>query len=192
MALLISANLCPHGGGLTCFTCCPPIRPVGYDHLDYRGSLSRLFNEAGQELLASCPARPVLDFSCPDLGFLDSAGRQVDYLYHPSRHGNEDLRLVPGLSAQVRPRVLPPDPMLHRQGSAERLAAMVESYRPGSGAEAPPAEGQPLGRLCDAWETHFWRLLIGLILRHTPNAPPPPAGQLPLSLCQWAATAPYP
>lgn len=96
MEPLISLNLCSPGGGLTCFACCPPIRPAGYDHLTYHRSLRRLFSEARQDFLAGRPARPILGFSCPGLGFLDAAGRQVGCLYHPSRHGGQDLRLATG------------------------------------------------------------------------------------------------
>lgn len=79
--------------GLSCFACCPPIRPAGYDHADDRGSWRRLFSENRAAFLAGeLPRRPLTGFSCPGLGFLDSAGRQVGCLLHPARNQGRDLR----------------------------------------------------------------------------------------------------
>ncbi|MBI5522758.1 MAG: hypothetical protein HY910_09030 [Desulfarculus sp.] len=92
----VSQTLCSPGGGLSCFACCPPIRPAGYDHADHRPSLRRLFSEARQDHLAGRPVRPMQGFVCSGLGFLDAQGRQVGCLYHPARHGGVDLRLATG------------------------------------------------------------------------------------------------
>ena len=92
----VSPSLCSPGGGLSCFACCPPIRPAGYEHADHRASLRRLFSEARQEHLAGRPVRPMQGFVCPGLGFLDRQGRQVGCLYHPARHQGQDLRQATG------------------------------------------------------------------------------------------------
>lgn len=108
MEPLTSDSLCAPGKGLSCFACCPPIRPAGYDHLDYRQSLRRLLSEARQEFLAGAPPRAITGFSCPGLGFLDSAGRQAGCLYHPSRHGGVGLRLATGYQPKCARESCPP------------------------------------------------------------------------------------
>lgn len=92
----VEPNLCSPGNGLTCFACCPPIRPAGYEHLEHRASLRRLFSEARQDFLAGRPVKPMVGYWCGGLGFLDSAGHQVGCLYHPARHGGADQRLATG------------------------------------------------------------------------------------------------
>lgn len=104
----VSQYLCSPGGGLSCFACCPPIRPAGYDHADHRPSLRRLFSEARQDYLAGRPPRPVQGFVCWGLGFLDAKGRQVGCLYHPARHGGVDLRLATGYQPKCARESCPP------------------------------------------------------------------------------------
>lgn len=104
----LSQNLCSPGLGLSCFACCPPIRPPGYDHADHTASLRRLFSEARQEHLSGQAPGPILGFSCPGLGFLDSAGHQVGCLYHPARHGGQDLRLATGYQPKCARESCPP------------------------------------------------------------------------------------
>lgn len=79
--------------GLSCFACCPPIRPAGYDHLQDRGSWRRVFSDNRSAFLAGrLPDRVQVGFSCPGLGFLDSSGSQVGCLLHPARNQGCDLR----------------------------------------------------------------------------------------------------
>ena len=86
-------SLCMPAERLSCFACCPPIRPAGYDHLQDRGSWRRLFSENRTALLqGQLPERVQIGFSCPGLGFLDSTGSQVGCLLHPARNGGRDLR----------------------------------------------------------------------------------------------------
>ena len=86
-------SLCSPTPDLTCFGCCPPIRPENYDCLDYVGSLRREFMENRKLFLESGPVRrPIVGFHCWALGFLDPKGRRVGCLLHPSRNGGRDLR----------------------------------------------------------------------------------------------------
>ncbi len=99
------SSLCQPGRGLSCFACCPPIRPAGYDHADHRGSLRRLFSESrAAHLRGELPLRPMVGYSCPGLGFLDGAGRMVGCLLHPARHPElgpgQDPRLATGYAAK--------------------------------------------------------------------------------------------
>ncbi|MFZ5585968.1 MAG: hypothetical protein ACOZHQ_08580 [Thermodesulfobacteriota bacterium] len=92
-----SLLLCSPGRGLSCFACCPPIRPAGYDHIADRSSWRRFFSDNRAAFLrGELPARPILGFFCPGLGFLDSAGRAVGCLYHPAGNAGRDLRQATG------------------------------------------------------------------------------------------------
>jgi molybdopterin-guanine dinucleotide biosynthesis protein A len=39
------ADLCAPDGDKTCFACCPPIRPAGYEHVDHRAAVARMLRE---------------------------------------------------------------------------------------------------------------------------------------------------
>lgn len=85
--------LCSPTPELSCFACCPPIRPPGYDHLDHRASLTRLLSENRAAYLAGqTPQKEITGYWCPGLGFLDAAGRRVGCLLHPAVNQGSDLR----------------------------------------------------------------------------------------------------
>jgi hypothetical protein len=89
----MSESLCMPAPNLSCFACCPPIRPAGYDHVQDKGSWRRMFSENRAAFLAGqLPDRVQIGFSCPGLGFLDASGSQVGCLLHPARNGGRDLR----------------------------------------------------------------------------------------------------
>ena len=77
----------------TCFACCPPIRPAGYEHVLHAGMVKRTLRE---NTAAFDPEertiRPITGFSCWALGYLDLEFRLVGCLLHPARHSGEDLR----------------------------------------------------------------------------------------------------
>lgn len=88
-----SACLCAPEAELSCFGCCPPIRPAQYDPLDYRGSLTRELCENRSRYLREGPRlHPIIGFSCWALGFLDARGRTAGCLLHPCQNQGEDLR----------------------------------------------------------------------------------------------------
>jgi len=88
-----SAPLCAPTPGLTCFGCCPPIRPARYDHLDYVGSLRREFAENRRRYFEEGPRyRPIVGYHCWALGFLDPQGRRIGCLLHPCQNQGQDLR----------------------------------------------------------------------------------------------------
>lgn len=89
----MSESLCMPAPNLSCFACCPPIRPAGYEHLADRGSWRRMFSENRASFMAGhLPDHVQIGFSCPGLGFLDAAGSQVGCLLHPARNQGRDLR----------------------------------------------------------------------------------------------------
>lgn len=86
-------TLCAPSEEHSCFACCPPIRPAGYDHLDYRSSIARELSDNRTRYLSEGPRfRPIVGFTCWALGFLDAGGRTVGCLLHPCRNDGEDLR----------------------------------------------------------------------------------------------------
>ncbi len=88
-----SVSLCAPIEGLSCFGCCPPIRPVHYDHLEHVRSLRREFRENRARYLDEGPRyRPIVGFSCWALGYLDGRGRAIGCLLHPCQNRGEDLR----------------------------------------------------------------------------------------------------
>ncbi len=89
------AFLCNPVPEMTCFGCCPPIRPVHYDHLDYVGSLRREFLDNRRRLLEHGPTySPIVGYSCWALGFLDNAGVKIGCLLHPCQNQGRDLRFL--------------------------------------------------------------------------------------------------
>ena len=92
-----SLSLCAPDATRHCFACCPPIRPAGYDPLDWVGSLKREFRQHRETLLQNVPSRkPITGFSCWALGYLDPSGSLIGCLLHPTRHGGHDLRDLTG------------------------------------------------------------------------------------------------
>jgi hypothetical protein len=89
----LEATLCMPDGTKSCFACCPPIRPPGYDHLTYKNIVRRILRENtsaydGEER----GIRPITGFSCWALGYLDRGAALVGCLLHPLRNRGEDLR----------------------------------------------------------------------------------------------------
>ncbi|MBI4775195.1 MAG: hypothetical protein HY788_13655 [Deltaproteobacteria bacterium] len=89
----IHRTLCFPDGLKTCFRCCPPIRPVDYDHLLYRSFVERELREHTSALKERPPGvKPITGYSCWGLGYLDPDYRLVGCLLHPARNNGTDLR----------------------------------------------------------------------------------------------------
>jgi len=85
--------LCLPGPEKSCFACCPPIRPAGYEHIQYRTILQRVLRENTRCFSeGDSRTRPIPGFSCWAMGYLDPSFRQAGCLLHPARHGGKDLR----------------------------------------------------------------------------------------------------
>lgn len=77
----------------SCFACCPPIRPAGYDHFDHKNSIKRLLLENSSEYdPEDKDVRPVTGFSCWAMGYVDNEYRQPGCLLHPCQNRGHDLR----------------------------------------------------------------------------------------------------
>lgn len=86
-------TLCYPDGLKSCFACCPPIRPAGYEHIDYRIIIQRILRENTRAFdRRSGDVSPIVGFSCWALGYLDRECRLVGCLLHPAGHDGVDLR----------------------------------------------------------------------------------------------------
>lgn len=92
-----SRSLCMPFDNTSCFRCCPPIRPPGYDHLFYVSSLKREFRENRERFYSGKTHRkPVVGFWCWALGYLDVNSGTVGCLLHPAQNRGVDLRFLTG------------------------------------------------------------------------------------------------
>lgn len=102
------STLCFPDGDKTCFACCPPIRPAGYDHADYEGIIKRVLRENTKAYLPEeTSVRPITGFSCWALGYLDPGFRLVGCLLHPARHQGIDLRFRVDFGEKCRREICP-------------------------------------------------------------------------------------
>lgn len=86
-------TLCSPDGLKTCFACCPPIRPAGYEHIRYKGIIQRMLRENTRDFKkARDTVVPITGFSCWALGYLDEECRRVGCLLHPEQNRGLDLR----------------------------------------------------------------------------------------------------
>ncbi len=88
-----SSTLCVPDREKSCFACCPPIRPPGYEHLAYANEIKRMLRENTASLRRDDTSlSPITGFSCWALGYLDGGFKRIGCLLHPSQNGGEDLR----------------------------------------------------------------------------------------------------
>ncbi|MCX7822483.1 MAG: hypothetical protein N2260_03445 [Syntrophobacterales bacterium] len=96
-----SLNLCTPFDDTSCFRCCPPIRPSGYDHIDYISSLKREFRENRNRISSrKILPRPIVGFWCWALGYIDDHFKTIGCLLHPARNRGVDLRFLTGYGAK--------------------------------------------------------------------------------------------
>jgi hypothetical protein len=88
-----SPSLCAPDREKSCFACCPPIRPSGYEHITYRWIIHRELLNATKEFDGdSDNVRSITGYSCWALGYLDRRFRRVGCLLHPNQNRGRDLR----------------------------------------------------------------------------------------------------
>jgi hypothetical protein len=87
------STLCAPDEDKSCFACCPPIRPPGYEHLQYTNEIKRVLRENTASLRREEQSLlPITGFSCWALGYLDGGFKRIGCLLHPSQNDGEDLR----------------------------------------------------------------------------------------------------
>jgi hypothetical protein len=88
-----SPTLCFPDRQKSCFACCPPIRPAGYEHLQHKNINQRILRENTAAFMSEeRTVVPITGFSCWALGYLDENYRLVGCLLHPSQNDGLDLR----------------------------------------------------------------------------------------------------
>jgi hypothetical protein len=86
-------TLCFPDSRKSCFACCPPIRPAGYEHLQYTNINKRILRENTASFLRDeRTIVPITGFSCWALGYVDKNYRLVGCLLHPCQNEGLDLR----------------------------------------------------------------------------------------------------
>jgi hypothetical protein len=77
----------------SCFACCPPIRPAGYEHIQHRNIIRRMLQENTEAFNGPAESKiPITGFSCWALGYLDKNHKLIGCLLHPAQNGGADLR----------------------------------------------------------------------------------------------------
>ena len=96
-------TLCAPDNEKSCFACCPPIRPKGYEHIQYRNIIKRMLRDNTQAFdPAQNSVKPITGFSCWALGYVDKEFKKVGCLLHPARHNGRDLRYRTGYGEKCR------------------------------------------------------------------------------------------
>lgn len=86
-------TLCFPDGEKSCFFCCPPIRPAGYDHIQYKNIIRRILRENNEAFqMHAKDIIPITGFSCWALGYMDKSYGLIGCLLHPAQNGGVDLR----------------------------------------------------------------------------------------------------
>lgn len=138
-----SPTLCFPDSRKSCFACCPPIRPAGYEHVAYRNILRRVLRENTSAFRKGCDAiSPIRGFSCWALGYLDPACLQIGCLLHPARNDGADLRFRVDYGDKCRRESCPESREFLRLDPAERkcwlrLADGLDAFEYSSRAHNP-------------------------------------------------------
>ncbi len=103
-----NATLCMPDREKSCFACCPPIRPAGYEHVQHKHIVRKILLEnTAQFASRKGTAGAIAGFSCWALGYLDRRYRQVGCLLHPARHQGSDERNRTGFGEKCRRETCP-------------------------------------------------------------------------------------
>ncbi len=95
-----SPILCMPDNEKSCFACCPPIRPKGYEHIQYKNIIKRILRENTRSFKPT--EKPITGYSCWALGYLDEQFRLVGCLLHPAKNNGQDLRYLTGYGDKCR------------------------------------------------------------------------------------------
>lgn len=136
-------TLCAPDQDKTCFACCPPIRPAGYEHLQHRSILKREFRENmlsfGKD---GKRVKPITGFSCWALGYLDRSYTRIGCLLHPVHNEGVDLRFRVDYGEKCRRESCPESSTFFRlKGAAKsfwlHLADGLDAFEYSSRRENP-------------------------------------------------------
>ena len=89
----MTSSLCLPDKDKSCFACCPPIRPAGYEHIHHQNIIKRLLRENSRDFSKKdSNIIPITGFSCWALGYINKGHRQIGCLLHPGQNNGIDLR----------------------------------------------------------------------------------------------------
>jgi hypothetical protein len=102
------ATLCFPDREKSCFGCCPPIRPAGYEHIQHKNIIQRILRENTRAMRAKEEfIQPITGFSCWALGYLDKDCRLIGCLLHPEQNNGRDLRCRVDYGQKCRREICP-------------------------------------------------------------------------------------
>ncbi len=112
---MTNPTLCLPDTGKSCFACCPPIRPAGYEHVQYINIIKRILRENTNEFSGRRGAiSPISGFSCWALGYLDKNHCLVGCLLHPNLNQGRDLRHRVHYGDKCRRELCPEASVFHK------------------------------------------------------------------------------
>ena len=136
-------TLCAPDRDQSCFACCPPIRPAGYEHIQHKNILKREFRENTLAFRKDdTKVLPITGFSCWALGYLDKGGRRIGCLLHPLHNEGTDLRFRVDYGEKCRRESCPESVAFSRLGNDAKhfwlhLADGLDSFAYSSRKENP-------------------------------------------------------
>ena len=95
-----SLSLCMPDSEKSCFACCPPIRPAGYEHIQHKNIIKRMLRENTSSFQPK--ESPITGFSCWALGYIDKGFKRIGCLLHPEQNKGVDLRNLTGYGEKCR------------------------------------------------------------------------------------------
>ena len=108
-AAAFESTLCLPDRQKSCFACCPPIRPAGYEHIQDRRFIQRMLREHTRAFPANLlEPKPITGFSCWALGYLDDRYRLVGCLLHPAKNNGCERRHLIRFGDKCRRESCPP------------------------------------------------------------------------------------
>lgn len=143
MNSVFTPTLCFPDTKKSCFACCPPIRPAGYEHIQYQNIIKRMLREntrayakRGEMIF------PITGLSCWAMGYLDKRYKLVGCLLHPAQNEGVDLRYRVDYGEKCRRETCPPAKVFLKLGIDERkfwihLADGLDSFSYSTGKHNP-------------------------------------------------------
>ena len=117
----MTSSLCLPDKEKSCFACCPPIRPAGYEHIHYQNIIRRLLRENSQDFSKKVAGViPITGFSCWALGYIDQGHRLIGCLLHPGQNHGRDLRYRVDYGNKCRREACQEAKIFSRMHGAER------------------------------------------------------------------------
>ena len=117
----MNVSLCFPGKEKSCFACCPPIRPLGYEHIQYKNIIKRILRENSRAFdNRDRSIIPITGFSCWALGFIRESYDLIGCLLHPAQNKGIDLRYRVNYGDKCRRESCQEEKIFSSLGEAER------------------------------------------------------------------------